>query len=92
MQIAAFLLTLAAAATVTAAAVPGLDARDVCGTGYGGDQRRTNSPCEASNGASLFCGCDGTDVVQCTGGFWREIQDCGAASCSGGLYGGAACS
>jgi hypothetical protein len=63
MKVTAILCTLMAAVAVTASAVPGIQARDTCGAGYGGDQRRTNSPCEASNGDRHFCGCDRTGVV-----------------------------
>ncbi|KAL2850130.1 hypothetical protein BJX68DRAFT_266918 [Aspergillus pseudodeflectus] len=63
MNVTALLYTILAAATVGAAAsVPVLDARDTCGPGYAGDQRRTNSPCQASNGDRHFCGCDRTGV------------------------------
>ncbi|KAL3490424.1 hypothetical protein BJX62DRAFT_238061 [Aspergillus germanicus] len=51
MKVTTLLYTILAAATVGAAAsVPVLEARDTCGPGYAGDQRRTNSPCQASNG------------------------------------------
>ncbi|KAI1181096.1 DUF1962-domain-containing protein [Nemania sp. FL0916] len=90
MKVTAILCTLMAAAAVNASA-SGLRARDTCGAGYGGDQRRTNSPCEASNGDRHFCGCDRTGVVQCEGGTWTEIQDCGAGTCHGGNDGGAVC-
>ncbi|GAW23627.1 hypothetical protein ANO14919_132010 [Xylariales sp. No.14919] len=62
MKATALLYTLMAAAAASASAVPGLGPRDVCGAGYGGDQRRTNSPCQASNGDRHFCGCDRTGV------------------------------
>ncbi|KAI2637420.1 hypothetical protein GGS21DRAFT_511467 [Xylaria nigripes] len=90
MKFTAFIFTLAAAATASASAAE-IQARDTCGAGYGGDQRRTNSPCQASNGDRHFCGCDRTDVVQCIGGTWKEIQDCGAGTCHGGNDGGAVC-
>ncbi|KAI0479361.1 DUF1962-domain-containing protein [Xylariaceae sp. FL0804] len=86
---------LAAAATAAAASAPvsgELQARDTCGSGYQADQRRTNSPCEASNGDRNFCGCDRTDVVQCISGTWSQIQGCpGGATCSGTSQGGATC-
>jgi len=63
MKFTAILCALAAAVAVNASAIPELEARDVCGAGYGGDQRRTNSPCNASNGDRHFCGCDRTGVV-----------------------------
>jgi hypothetical protein len=63
MKANALLCTLIAVAAVTASTVPELQVRDTCGAGYGGDQRRTNSPCEASNGDRHFCGCDRTGVV-----------------------------
>ncbi|KAI1125763.1 DUF1962-domain-containing protein [Nemania abortiva] len=91
MKVTAVLFTLMAAAAVSASKVSGLQARDTCGAGYGGDQRRTNSPCEASNGDRHFCGCDRTDVVQCEGGTWTEIQDCGSGTCHGTNDGGAVC-
>lgn len=63
----------AAVATLFAASVAAMPAeqaegvniaaRDTCGAGYGADQRRTNSPCQASNGDRRFCGCDRTGVV-----------------------------
>lgn len=66
MKVTAILYTLMAATAVSAAATPAeLQARDVCGPGYGGDQRRTNSPCNSSNGDRRFCGCDRTGVVRC---------------------------
>ncbi|KAL2819079.1 hypothetical protein BDW59DRAFT_165232 [Aspergillus cavernicola] len=89
MKLTALLCTLMAAAAVSAS--PVLEARDTCGAGYSGDQRRTNSACEASNGDRDFCGCDRTGVVQCQGGIWTEIEDCGSATCAGGDQGGAAC-
>ncbi|KAK3353967.1 hypothetical protein B0T25DRAFT_591277 [Lasiosphaeria hispida] len=91
MKVAAILCTFMAAVAVTASAVPEIQARDTCGAGYGGDQRRTNSPCNASNGDRHFCGCDRTGVVECRGGKWTEIRDCGSASCHGGNDGGAIC-
>ncbi|KAK3305205.1 uncharacterized protein B0T15DRAFT_531631 [Chaetomium strumarium] len=91
MKVTAILCTLMAAVAVTASAVPEIEARDVCGPGYGGDQRRTNSPCAASNGDRNFCGCDRTGVVQCRGGKWTEIRDCGSGTCHGGNDGGAVC-
>ena len=64
MKVTAIICTLmAAATTVTASAVFERKVLDTCGSGYGSDQRRTNSPCEASNGDRDFCGCDRTDVV-----------------------------
>lgn len=63
MKFTSLILTLMAAAAVTAAPSPELEVRDTCGPGYGGDQRRTNSPCNASNGDRHFCGCDRTGVV-----------------------------
>jgi hypothetical protein len=65
MKVTALLYTLMAAAAVSAAAVPESDFEilDTCGSGYGGDQRRTNSPCKSSNGDRHFCGCDRTGVV-----------------------------
>lgn len=68
MKITILLSALVAAAAVNASAVPEIQARDVCGPGFGGDQRRTNSPCNASNGDRRFCGCDRTGVVR------RQIQ------------------
>ncbi|KAJ1336138.1 bubble-like protein [Microdochium nivale] len=70
-----------------------LAARDVCGPGYGADQRRTNSPCNASNGDRRFCGCDRTGVVECRNGFWIEVVSCPGdrSTCSGGSQGGARC-
>ncbi|KAJ0414612.1 DUF1962-domain-containing protein [Aspergillus carlsbadensis] len=92
MKLTALLCTILAAVTVGAAAsVPVLEARDTCGSGYAADQRRTNSPCQASNGDRHFCGCDRTGVVECRGGRWTEIQDCHRASCRGGNDGGARC-
>ncbi|GAP92550.1 putative bubble protein precursor protein [Rosellinia necatrix] len=91
MKVTAILATLMAAAAVSASAAPGIQARDTCGAGYGGDQRRTNSPCQASNGDRRFCGCDRTGVVQCQGGTWTEIQDCGSGTCHGTNDGGAVC-
>ena len=63
MKVTAILFTLMTAAAVNASAAPQLQARDTCGAGYGGDQRRTNSGCNASNGDRRFCGCDRTGVV-----------------------------
>ncbi|KAI1433856.1 hypothetical protein GGR50DRAFT_666166 [Xylaria sp. CBS 124048] len=91
MKFTAILLTLVAAATANAAASPELESRDTCGAGFGGDQRRTNSPCAASNGDRHFCGCDRTGVVECRGGKWTEIRDCHSATCHGGNQGGAVC-
>lgn len=68
MKFTAIVYTLMAAATTYAAAAPapdgGLQARDTCGPNFGADQRRTNSPCQASNGDRHFCGCDRTGVVR----------------------------
>ncbi|KAL2784956.1 hypothetical protein BJX66DRAFT_73250 [Aspergillus keveii] len=92
MKVTALLYTILAAATVGAAAtLPVLETRDTCGPGYAGDQRRTGSPCQASNGDRRFCGCDRTGVVQCRGGRWTEIQNCLRPSCRGGNDGGARC-
>ncbi|RWA10343.1 hypothetical protein EKO27_g4756 [Xylaria grammica] len=91
MKATTLLYTLMAAAAASASAVPGLGPRDVCGAGYGGDQRRTNSPCQASNGDRHFCGCDRTGVVECKSGTWTEIQDCGQGTCHGTNDGGAVC-
>ncbi|KAI1630637.1 DUF1962-domain-containing protein [Biscogniauxia mediterranea] len=91
MKVTAFLCTLAAAAAVNGTALPEVHARDTCGAGYGGDQRRTNSPCESSNGDRHFCGCDRTGVVQCIGSTWTEIQDCGSGTCHGTNDGAAVC-
>ncbi|OJI98240.1 hypothetical protein ASPVEDRAFT_79906 [Aspergillus versicolor CBS 583.65] len=91
MKFTSLILTLMAAAAVTAAPSPELEVRDTCGPGYGGDQRRTNSPCNASNGDRHFCGCDRTGVVECRGGRWTEIRDCGRGTCHGGNDGGAVC-
>ncbi|KAK8043490.1 hypothetical protein PG993_005920 [Apiospora rasikravindrae] len=91
MQFTTILATLMAAVAVTATAVPELQARDTCGAGYGGDQRRTNSGCKSSNGDRHFCGCDRTGVVQCKGGKWTEIQDCRASTCHGTNDGAAVC-
>ncbi|KAJ6147263.1 hypothetical protein N7497_009245 [Penicillium chrysogenum] len=85
MKVTALLFTLMAATAVSASV---LDTRDTCGGGYGVDQRRTNSPCQASNGDRHFCGCDRTGIVECKGGKWTEIQDCGGASCRGVSQGG----
>ena len=66
MKFTAVICTLIAAVAVNASAVPaaeGIQARDTCGAGFGGDQRRTNSGCQASNGDRHFCGCDRTGVV-----------------------------
>ncbi|KAI0404271.1 DUF1962-domain-containing protein [Xylaria palmicola] len=89
MKVTAVLATLFAAAAVSASS--GIGARDTCGAGYGGDQRRTNSPCNSSNGDRHFCGCDRTGVVQCKGGKWTEIQDCRASTCHGTNDGAAVC-
>ncbi|OAQ64735.1 hypothetical protein VFPPC_05970 [Pochonia chlamydosporia 170] len=91
MKFTALVFTVMAAVAVNASAVPELETRDTCGSGYGADQRRTNSPCKSGNGDRHFCGCDRTGVVQCKGGRWTEIQDCGRASCHGGTQGGAKC-
>ncbi|KAK8075315.1 hypothetical protein PG997_009978 [Apiospora hydei] len=91
MQFTTILATLMAAVAVTSTAVPELQARDVCGAGYGGDQRRTNSPCKSSNGDRHFCGCDRTGVVQCKGGKWTEIRDCRSSTCHGTNDGSAVC-
>lgn len=64
MKVAAILVTLMTAVAVNASAAPQLQARDTCGAGYGGDQRRTNSGCDSSNGDRKFCGCDRTGVVR----------------------------
>ncbi|KGO48297.1 Protein of unknown function DUF1962 [Penicillium expansum] len=99
MKVTAILFTLMAATAVSASV---LDKRDTCGAGYDPAQRRTNSPCQASNGDRHFCGCDRTgiimfaniyfrDKVECKGGKWTEIQDCGRNSCHGGTEGGAKC-
>ncbi|KAK0720983.1 hypothetical protein B0H67DRAFT_535928 [Lasiosphaeris hirsuta] len=91
MKVTAILCTLMAAVAVTATAIPEIQARDTCGSGFGGDQRRTNSPCQSSNGDRHFCGCDRTGVVECRGGKWTEVRDCRSASCHGGNDGGAIC-
>ncbi|KAL2198855.1 hypothetical protein P885DRAFT_76457 [Corynascus similis CBS 632.67] len=96
MKVTAIICTLMAAVAATASAVPdnqarNIETRDVCGPGYGGDQRRTNSPCQASNGDRHFCGCDRTGVVECRGGRWTEIRDCRAPTCHGTNDGGAVC-
>ncbi|KAF7590406.1 hypothetical protein BBP40_002908 [Aspergillus hancockii] len=93
MKVTALLCTLMAAAAVSASAVPPgeVEIMDTCGAGYGGDQRRTNSPCKSSNGDRHFCGCDRTGVVECRGGRWTEIRDCGRGTCHGGNNGGAVC-
>ncbi|OGE52230.1 hypothetical protein PENARI_c011G06049 [Penicillium arizonense] len=91
MKVTALLCTLMAAATVSASAFTDPKILDVCGAGYGGDQRRTNSGCQASNGDRRFCGCDRTGVVQCKGGKWTEIQDCHSGTCHGTNDGGAVC-
>ena len=91
MKVSAILCTLVAAVAVTASATPNIQARDTCGAGYGGDQRRTNSPCQSSNGDRPFCGCDRTGVVECRGGKWTEIRDCRASTCHGTNDGGAVC-
>ncbi|KAI1809758.1 DUF1962-domain-containing protein [Poronia punctata] len=88
MRVFTAFLALVAAAAVNASV---LEARDTCGAGYGGDQRRTNSPCQSSNGDRHFCGCDRTGVVVCQGGRWTEIRDCGSGTCHGGNDGGAVC-
>ncbi|KAI0134677.1 hypothetical protein BJ170DRAFT_610783 [Xylariales sp. AK1849] len=63
MKVTAIIFTLMAAVAVNAAAFTPVEARDTCGAGFGGDQRRTNSPCGSSNGDRHFCGCDRTGVV-----------------------------
>ncbi|KAJ5951680.1 uncharacterized protein N7479_010093 [Penicillium vulpinum] len=88
MKFTGIFVTLMAATAVSASV---LEARDACGAGYDPAQRRTNSPCQASNGDRHFCGCDRTGIVECKGGKWTEIQDCGTNSCSGGIEGGAKC-
>ncbi|PKY03513.1 DUF1962-domain-containing protein [Aspergillus campestris IBT 28561] len=88
MKLIAIVCTLMAAAAVSASTI---EARDTCGAGYGGDQRRTNSPCAASNGDRHFCGCDRTGVVECKGGKWTEVKDCGRGTCHGGNQGAAQC-
>ncbi|KAL2150098.1 hypothetical protein VTH82DRAFT_7774 [Thermothelomyces myriococcoides] len=90
MKVTAIVFTIMAAVAVSAS-VPDIHARDTCGPGYGGDQRRTNSPCQSSNGDRHFCGCDRTGVVECRGGKWTEVQDCGSSTCHGGNDGGAVC-
>ena len=37
--------------------------RDDCGAGGAPFTRRTNSPCGASNGGHLYCGCDKSGVI-----------------------------
>jgi hypothetical protein len=64
MKVTALLSTLMVMATVNAAAQDNPTVQDVCGSGYGVDQRRTNSGCQASNGDRHFCGCDRTGVVR----------------------------
>ncbi|KAJ5297437.1 hypothetical protein N7508_007686 [Penicillium antarcticum] len=91
MKFTALLFTLMAAATVSASPADDPQILDVCGSGYGGDQRRTNSGCQSSNGDRHFCGCDRTGVVECKGGKWTEIQDCHKSSCHGSNQGGAVC-
>ncbi|EAW15442.1 uncharacterized protein NFIA_047780 [Aspergillus fischeri NRRL 181] len=93
MKFTALLCTLMAATAVSASTVPRdeFQIQDTCGAGYGGDQRRTNSPCNASNGDRHFCGCDRTGVVECRGGRWTEIQDCRASTCHGTNDGAARC-
>ncbi|KAJ5473467.1 hypothetical protein N7475_003033 [Penicillium sp. IBT 31633x] len=88
MKVTTVFLTLMAAAAVGAS---GLAGRDTCGSGYGNDQRRTNSPCQSSNGNRHFCGCDRTGVVECKSGKWTEVRDCGKGTCHGGNDGGAVC-
>ena len=73
MKVTALLCTLMAAATVSASAFTDPKILDVCGAGYGGDQRRTNSGCQASNGDRRFCGCDRTGVVSLV--YQVEIPD-----------------
>ncbi|KAI1163523.1 DUF1962-domain-containing protein [Nemania serpens] len=80
MKITPLICTLMAAVAVSASATPELRARDTCGAGYGGDQRHRH-----------FCGCDRTGVVQCKGGRWTEIQDCGRSTCHGTNDGAAVC-
>ncbi|KAH1277263.1 hypothetical protein KXX33_002988 [Aspergillus fumigatus] len=93
MKFTALLCTLIAATAVSASTVPRdeFQIQDTCGSGYGGDQRRTNSPCKASNGDRHFCGCDRTGVVECRNGRWTEIQDCHASTCHGTNDGAARC-
>ncbi|KAL2157929.1 hypothetical protein VTH06DRAFT_4984 [Thermothelomyces fergusii] len=91
MKVTAVLCALTAAVLASASIIPEIQARDVCGPGYGGDQRRTNSPCQASNGDRHFCGCDRTGVVECRNGKWTEIRDCRAPTCHGTNDGGAIC-
>ncbi|KAK3292956.1 uncharacterized protein B0H64DRAFT_444267 [Chaetomium fimeti] len=91
MKVSAIVCTLMAAVAVTASAAPKIQARDTCGAGYGGDQRRTNSPCNSSNGDRHFCGCDRTGVVECRGGTWTEVEDCGSSTCHGTNQGAAVC-
>jgi hypothetical protein len=101
MKVTALLYTILAAATVGAAAsVPVLETRDTCGPGHAGDQRRTGSPCQASNGDRRFCGSDRTGVV-----CWYPLTDtlvnlnlsrlvplllichlCGKVQCRGGRW------
>ncbi|KAJ5355656.1 hypothetical protein N7517_010265 [Penicillium concentricum] len=88
MKFTAIFFTLMAATAVSASV---LDTRDTCGSGYDPAQRRTNSPCQSSNGDRHFCGCDRTGIVECKGGKWTEVQDCGRNSCHGGTEGGAKC-
>jgi hypothetical protein len=64
MKVTALFCTLMAMVTVHAAAQDDPTTQDVCGPGFGVDQRRTNSPCQASNGDRHFCGCDRTGVVR----------------------------
>lgn len=63
MKVTAIICTLMAAAAANASFAPGVETRDTCGSGYGADQRRTNSPCKPGNGDRHFCGCDRTGVV-----------------------------
>ncbi|KAJ5966884.1 hypothetical protein N7501_003132 [Penicillium viridicatum] len=88
MKFTAMLFTLMAATAVSASV---LETRDGCGSTYGPDQRRTNSPCQSSNGNKQYCGCDRSGVVQCKGGKWTEVLDCGNSPCHGGKEGGALC-
>ncbi|KAJ5512458.1 hypothetical protein N7463_002010 [Penicillium fimorum] len=88
MKFTAMLFTLMAATAVSASV---LEARDGCGSSYDPDQRRTNSPCQSSNGSKQYCGCDRTGIVQCKSGKWKEVLNCGKNSCHGGEEGGAKC-
>ncbi|KAF2023425.1 hypothetical protein EK21DRAFT_118775 [Setomelanomma holmii] len=61
--------------TAFAAAMPQLEARADCGDGSAAYTRSTNSPCNTFD--HTYCGCDRTGIVACTGGYWREIKNCG---------------